>query len=89
MQKFNNPCIKTGDFAKLCGTNKRTLIHYDEIGLFKPAYTDDRGYRYYSENQFDVFFTISCLSRLGMPLKEIGAFLNLSLIHISEPTRPY
>ena len=76
MQKFNDPCIKTGDFARLCGTNKRTLIHYDEIGLFKPAYTDDRGYRYYSESQFDVFFTITCLSKLGMPLKEIGAFLN-------------
>lgn len=76
MQRFNDPCIKTGDFARLCGTNKRTLIHYDEIGLFKPAYTDDRGYRYYSESQFDVFFTINCLSKLGMPLKEIGAFLN-------------
>lgn len=76
MQKFNDPCIKTGDFARLCGTNKRTLIHYDEIRLFKPAYTDDRGYRYYSESQFDVFFTINCLSKLGMPLKEIGAFLN-------------
>lgn len=76
MQNFNDPCIKTGDFARLCGTNKRTLIHYDEIGLFKPAYTDDRGYRYYSESQFDVFFTINCLSKLGMPLKEIGAFLN-------------
>lgn len=76
MQKFNDPCIKTGDFARLCGANKRTLIHYDEIGLFKPAYTDDRGYRYYSESQFDVFFTINCLSKLGMPLKEIGAFLN-------------
>lgn len=76
MQKFNDPCIKAGDFARLCGTNKRTLIHYDEIGLFKPAYTDDRGYRYYSESQFDVFFTINCLSKLGMPLKEIGAFLN-------------
>ncbi len=76
MQKFNVPCIKTGDFARLCGTNKRTLIHYDEIGLFKPAYTDDRGYRYYSESQFDVFFTINCLSKLGMPLREIGAFLN-------------
>lgn len=76
MQKFNDPCIKTEDFARLCGTNKRTLIHYDEIGLFKPAYTDDRGYRYYSESQFDVFFTINCLSKLGMPLKEIGAFLN-------------
>ena len=76
MQKFNDSCIKTGDFARLCGTNKRTLIHYDEIGLFKPAYTDDRGYRYYSESQFDVFFTINCLSKLGMPLREIGAFLN-------------
>ena len=76
MQKFNDPCIKIGDFARLCGTNKRTLIHYDEIGLFKPAYTDDRGYRYYSESQFDVFFTINCLSKLGMPLREIGAFLN-------------
>ena len=76
MQKFNDPCIKTGDFARLCGTNKRTLIHYDEIELFKPAYTDDRGYRYYSESQFDVFFTINCLSKLGMPLREIGAFLN-------------
>ena len=76
MQKFNVPCIKTGDFARLCGTNKRTLIHYDEIGLFKPAYTDDRGYRYYSKSQFDVFFTINCLSKLGMPLREIGAFLN-------------
>lgn len=76
MQKFNDPCIKTGEFAKLCGTNKRTLIHYDEIGLFKPAYTDDHGYRYYSESQFDVFFTINCLSKLGMPLKEIGTFLN-------------
>lgn len=76
MQKFNDPCIKTGDFARLCGTNKRTLIHYDEIGLFKPAYTDDRGYRYYSESPFDVFFTINCLSKLGMPLREIGAFLN-------------
>ena len=76
MQKFSIPCIKTGDFAKLCGTSKRTLIHYDEIGLFKPAYTDERGYRYYSENQFDVFFTITCLRELGMPLKEIGAFLS-------------
>lgn len=76
MQKFNDSCIKTGDFARLCSTNKRTLIHYDEIGLFKPAYTDDRGYRYYSESQFDVFFTINCLSKLGMPLREIGAFLN-------------
>ena len=76
MQKFSIPCIKTGDFARLCGTNKRTLFHYDEIGLFSPAYTDEKGYRYYSENQCDVFFTITCLKELGMPLKEIREFIS-------------
>ena len=46
MQKLHNPCIKTGEFARLCNTNKRTLFHYDEIGLFSPAYTDEKGYRF-------------------------------------------
>ena len=76
MQKTQIPCIKTGDFAKLCNTNKRTLFHYDEIGLFSPAYTDERGYRYYSESQCDVFFTISCLREIGMPLKEIKKYID-------------
>lgn len=75
MQKFNEPCIKTGEFAKLCNTNKRTLIHYDEIGLFSPAYTDEKGYRYYTESQSDVFFTITCLKDIGMPLKEIKKYI--------------
>ena len=76
MQKLDIPCIKTGEFAALCGTNKRTLFHYDEIGLFSPALTDEKGYRYYSENQCDVFFTITCLKELGMPLKEIKAYID-------------
>lgn len=76
MQKFDTPCIKTGDFAKLCGTNKRTLFHYDEIGLFSPAYTDEKGYRFYSETQCDIFFTITYLKELGMPLKEIKSYIS-------------
>ncbi|MDO4490758.1 MAG: MerR family transcriptional regulator [Lachnospiraceae bacterium] len=76
MQKFQEPCIKTGEFARLCNTNKRTLFHYDEIGLFSPAYTDEKGYRYYSESQCDVFFTISCLREIGMPLKEIKKYVD-------------
>ncbi|MDD3218704.1 MAG: MerR family transcriptional regulator [Lachnospiraceae bacterium] len=75
MQKNRIPCIKTGEFAKLCGTNKRTLIHYDEIGLFSPAYTNELGYRYYSEDQCDVFNTIVCLKDIGMPLKEIKGYI--------------
>lgn len=76
MQKFNDPCIKTGDFAKLCNTNKRTLFHYDEIGLFSPSYIDERGYRFYTESQCDIFFTITCLKDLGMPLKEIKNYID-------------
>lgn len=75
MQKFNTPCINTGDFAKLCNTNKRTLIYYDEIGLFRPAFTDEKGYRYYSESQSDIFFTITWLKDMGMPLREIREFV--------------
>lgn len=75
MQKSPNPCINTGEFARLCNTNKRTLIYYDQIGLFRPAFTDANGYRYYSENQCDLFFTIRCLQEIGMPLQEIRGYI--------------
>ena len=76
MQKYSKPCIKIGDFAKLCGTNKRTLIHYEEIGLFSPAYIDKRGYRFYSETQCDVFSIILDLREIGMSLNQIKNYLD-------------
>lgn len=75
MEKLQTPELKTGEFAKLCGTTKRTLFHYDEIGLFSPALVNENGYRYYSESQCDTFFTITCLQELGMPLKEIRQYV--------------
>lgn len=76
MKKEKKPSLKTAEFAKLCNTNKRTLIHYDSIGLFSPAFTDTNGYRYYSERQCDLFFTIRCLKDIGMPLKEIKRYID-------------
>ena len=84
MRKLNKPCIKTGNFAKLCNTNKRTLFHYDEIGLFSPVLTDDKGYRYYTESQCDVFFTITYLKDIGMPLKEIKDPENLKQLLLEQ-----
>ena len=75
MEKLQTPELRTGEFAKLCGTTKRTLFHYDKIGLFSPAFVDETGYRYYSESQCDTFFTITCLQELGMPLKEIRQYV--------------
>lgn len=68
--------LTTGEFARLCGVNKRTLFHYDEIGLLKPAYTSENGYRYYSHRQLDLFMNIHILKELKLPLKEIRSYLD-------------
>lgn len=75
----------TGEFAKLCNVKKQTLIHYDEIGLLTPDIKNDKGYRYYSYQQFEVFSVISLLKEFNMPLKEIKWFLtNRSPLELIE-----
>lgn len=66
----------TGEFADICGVKKKTLFHYDEIDLFKPAKVMENGYRYYSYHQLEVFNVISVLKEIGMPLKDIKNFLD-------------
>ncbi|MEN6412514.1 MAG: MerR family transcriptional regulator [Veillonellales bacterium] len=76
MTKNMSNFFTTGEFAKLCNVNKRTLFHYDDIGLFQPAITDKNGYRYYSYRQFDVFLIISMLKELDVPLKEMKEYID-------------
>lgn len=66
----------TGEFAKLCHTEKHVLFHYDEIGLFSPAIVADNGYRYYSCYQYDTFAVIRALQSIGMSLKDIKVYLD-------------
>lgn len=48
-----------GELSKLQNISRQTLIFYDKIGLFCPAYTNpDNGYRYYNANQLDSLDTI-------------------------------
>lgn len=74
-EKENVSRLRAADFARICGTNKRTLHHYDQIGLFAPALRGENGYRYYSQEQYDVFMVIAALKELGMPLLDIKAYL--------------
>lgn len=67
--------LTTGQFAKLCQLNKKTLFYYDEIDLFKPSYSSENGYRYYSIFQLDKLALIISLKDLGMSLKEIKTYL--------------
>ncbi len=68
--------LTTGEFAKLCGVNKRTLFHYDDIGLLKPSFTDEKGYRFYSHRQLDVFLLIHALKELKLPLKDVRDYMD-------------
>lgn len=68
--------FSTGEFAKLCNVNKKTLFYYDEIGLFKPEIVKENGYRYYSIYQLEVFDIIHTLRDLGVPLKQIKSFID-------------
>ena len=84
--------FKTGEFAKLCGTTKDTLFHYDDIGLLKPAKVAPNGYRYYAVNQAYLFDMISLLKEVGMNLSEIKNYMdrrdtNTFLHMLKEKTR--
>ena len=50
--KGDKMLYKIGEFSKLTDASIRTLRYYDEIDLFKPAYTDFfTNYRYYTSEQ--------------------------------------
>lgn len=68
--------FKTAEFAALCGVKKDTLLHYDHIGLLKPQWVGENGYRYYSARQLPVFDLIATLRRLDTPLGEIREYLD-------------
>lgn len=69
--------FKTGEFAKLCNTTKDTLFHYDDMGLLKPAYVADNGYRFYSANQIYTFDLIATLKEVGLSLQEIKSYMKI------------
>lgn len=63
--------FSSGEFARLCGTTKETLRHYNNIGLLKPAKVTEKGYQFYSAFQFYDFYFISTFKGTGMHLKEL------------------
>ena len=55
--------------------NKKTLMWYDEIGLFRPAAVAENGYRYYTYYQSALLETILLLRELDMSIPQIKSFL--------------
>ena len=96
MNNMKDNLFTIGEMSKLLGISVQTLRYYDKIGLVEPTYINaETGYRYYSYIQLSFIDRIRYLQNFGMSLSEIntafqsGNVQDLSLIHISEPTRPY
>ena len=66
-----------GEFARLGGVSVRTLRHYDEIGLLRPARVDqDTGYRGYTADQLGQLNRVMALKELGLSLTQARRLLD-------------
>ena len=64
------------ELSKLAGVSARTLRYYDEIGLLKPAYINDAGYRFYTSDEVAVLQQILFYRERGLELKTIERIIH-------------
>ena len=62
---------KTGQFAKLANVSERTIRYYYKIGLLKPSFVMENGYRQYSDLDLLKLQKILSLKHLGFSIEEI------------------
>lgn len=61
--------------SDLAGITPRTLHYYDEIGLLKPSWTGDNGYRYYGDESLLNLQQVLLYRELGMSLDDIKTIM--------------
>ncbi|HEY3364913.1 MAG TPA: MerR family transcriptional regulator [Symbiobacteriaceae bacterium] len=62
--------------ADLAGISIRTLHHYDDIGLLKPAQVTASGYRLYGQEDLERLQQVLFFRELGLTLHEIKEIIN-------------
>src|SRR4051812_32538457 len=65
-----------GALAEASGLTVRTLHHWDEIGLLRPAERSASGHRRYSPQDVERLYRIVALRGLGLSLEAIGGALD-------------
>src|SRR5579883_1135100 len=76
---------KVSEFAELVGVSVRALHHYDDLGLLKPSYRSDKGYRLYTPEDLIKLQLVKSLQQLGFSLDQIKHSLanpNFSLLEV-------
>ena len=64
--------LTISEFSEWTGIPRSSLIYYDKVGLFRPAYRAENNYRYYTYLQTITVNLISTLRRIGVPLETIS-----------------
>ena len=65
-----------GELARLAGVSVRTLHHYDEIGLLRPAERTGPGHRRYGDDEIQRLHRILVYRELGFDLAGIRTILD-------------
>jgi DNA-binding transcriptional MerR regulator len=69
-----------GSFAQVAKVSVRTLRHYDDVGLLRPARVDPaNGYRFYEAAQLPRLNRIIVLKELGFTLAEITRMIEAGI----------
>ena len=63
------------ELSQLAGVSARTLRYYDGIGLLKPRYVSEAGYRFYGEEEVALLQQILFYRERGFDLKRIRQIL--------------
>ena len=77
------------DVAILADISVRTLHHYDDIGLLKPAFVGENRYRHYGEDELLRLQQILFYREFGVPLSEIAALLDKPGFELVEALRQH
>ena len=75
--------------SQLTGLTVRTLHHYDQIGLLKPAFVAENGYRYYNQENLARLQEILLFRELEFPLKNIQQLLDVTEINRQQVLRDH
>jgi len=67
--------VNPNEVAALTGISVRTLHHYDNIGLLRPARNGENGYREYTDADLDLLQQILFFRECGFSLRRIGELL--------------
>ncbi|GAB46984.1 MerR family transcriptional regulator [Mobilicoccus pelagius] len=73
--EFDEP-MTVGQVAQRLGITRRTLHHYDEIGLVTPSVRSHAGYRLYTDGDLTRLQHVVVYRRLGFGLEEIADLLD-------------